>query len=99
MIYQVIIPESVYLELKEASSYYESKQKDLGLKFILNLETAMEHIKEAPLLYQKKNKRLRTIKLNKFPYLLVFEIIDNKIYVFKLTHAKRNPKKVFKKQS
>lgn len=99
MIYQVIVPESVYLELKEVSFYYESKQKDLGLKFILNWETAMEHIKEAPLLYQKKNKQLRTIKLNKFPYLLVFEIIGNKIYVFRLTHAKRNPRKVFKKQS
>ena len=97
MIYQIIVPESVYLELKEVSSYYESKQKDLGLRFVLSWETAMEHIKEAPLLYQKKNKRLRTIKLNKFPYLLVFEIIENKIYVFRLANAKRNPKKIFKK--
>ena len=98
MNYQVIVPESVYLELKETSSYYESKQKDLGLKFILNWETAMVHLKEAPLLYQKKHKGLRTIKINKFPYLLVFEIIENKIYIFRLTHSKRNPKKVFKKQ-
>lgn len=97
MIYQIIIPESVYVELKEVSSYYESVQKDLGLKFILSWETAMEHIKEAPLLYQKKNKQLRTIKLNKFPYVLVFEIIGNKIYVFRLTNARKHPKKIFKK--
>jgi hypothetical protein len=95
--YQVIVPQSVYLELEEVSFYYESKQKDLGIKFILSWETAMDHIKEAPLLYQKKNKRLRTIKLNKFPYLLVFEIIENKIYVFRLTNAKKNPKKIYKK--
>jgi len=94
MIYHIIVPESVYVELKEVSSYYESKQKELGLRFILSWETAMEHIKEAPLLYQKKNKRLRTIKLNKFPYLLVFEIIGNKIYLFRLANAKRNPKKI-----
>lgn len=97
MIYHIIIPESVYVELKEVSFYYESKQKELGLRFILSWETAMEHLKEAPLLYQKKNKRLRTIKLNKFPYLLVFEIIGNKIYLFRLANAKRNPKKIFKK--
>jgi hypothetical protein len=54
MIYQIIVLESVYLELKEVSSYYESKQKDLGIRFVLSWETAMEHIKEAPLLYQKK---------------------------------------------
>ena len=97
MIYHIIVPESVYVELKEVSSYYESKQKELGVRFILSWETAMEHIKEAPLLYQKKNKRLRTIKLNKFPYLLVFEIIGNKIYLFRLANAKRNPKKIFRK--
>lgn len=97
MIYQVIVPESVYLELKETSFYYESKQKDLGLKFILNWETAMEQLKEAPLLYPKKHKRLRTIKINKFPYLLVFEIIGDKIYIFRLTHAKRKPKRIYRK--
>ena len=97
MIYQIIVPESVYVELNEVSSYYESKQKDLGLRFILSWKTAMEHLKESPLLYQKKNNRLRTIKLNKFPYLLVFEIIGNNIYLFRLTNAKRNPKKILKK--
>ena len=97
MIYQVIVPESVYLELKETSFYYESKQKDLGLKFIFNWETAMEQLKEAPLLYQKKHKRLRTIKINKFPYLLIFEIIGGKIYIFRLTHAKRKPKRIYRK--
>ena len=54
MIYQIIVLESVYLELKEVSSYYESKQKDLCIRFVLSWETEMEHIKEAPLLYQKK---------------------------------------------
>ncbi len=99
MIYEILVPESVYLELKEAVSYYESKQRNLGLNFVLSWETAMEHIKVSPLLYQKKNKRLRTIKLNRFPYLIVFEVIGYKIYVFRLTHAKRNPKKVFKNHS
>lgn len=96
MIYQVIIPESVYLELEEASTYYESKQKGLGLKFIESWETAMQHLGGAPLLYQKKRKQLRTIKLSKFPYLLAFEIIESKVYVYRLSHATRNPKKIFK---
>ena len=97
MIYQVIIPESVYLELEEASAYYESKQKDLGLTFILEWETTLEFLKEAPLLCQKKHGQLRTVRINKFPYLMVFEIIGHKIYVFRVTHAKRSSKKMFKK--
>jgi len=57
----------------------------------------MEQLKEAPLLYQKKHKQLRTIKTNKLPYLLVFEIIGNKIYIFRLTHDKRKPKRIYRK--
>jgi plasmid stabilization system protein ParE len=96
MKYRIIIPESVYLELEEVSTYYESKQKDLGLKFITSWEVAMQHLGEAPLLYQKKHKSLRTIKLTKFPYVLAFEIIEQKIYIYRLTHARRHPKKIFK---
>jgi hypothetical protein len=96
MKYQIIIPESVYLELQEVSTYYESKQKDLGLKFITSWEVAMQHLGEAPLLYQKKHKRVRTIKLTTFPYVLAFEIIGRDVYIYRLTHAKRHPTKIFK---
>ncbi|MDP2385950.1 MAG: hypothetical protein Q8M29_06245 [Bacteroidota bacterium] len=54
MIYQVIIPESLYDELKEVSEYYESKEVNLGLTFILNWENAMDELKRNPLHYQKK---------------------------------------------
>jgi hypothetical protein len=36
MTYQIIIPESVYQELNHAALYYESKQKELGVKFVLD---------------------------------------------------------------
>ena len=32
MTYQVIIPESLYVELKEASEYYESKEVDFYIE-------------------------------------------------------------------
>ncbi len=97
MIYQVIIPESFYEELEEAVVYYGSKEIDLGLAFILNWESAMEQLKKTPLHYQKKNKELRTIKISKFPYLIVFEIIETKVYVYRLISGYKNPKKIFKK--
>lgn len=96
MKYHVVIPESVYLELQEVTIYYESKQKDLGLKFITSWEIAMQHIGQAPLLYQKKQKSLRTIRLTRFPYILVFEIIKQKIYIYRMIHAQRQPKKIFR---
>lgn len=97
MNYLVIIPESVYLELQEVSVYYELQQKNLGVKFVQHWETTMLDLKKSPLLYQKKHKQLRTIKVNKFPYLLVFEVIENKIYIYRLTHTKKHPTKTYKR--
>ena len=96
MKYQIAIPESVYWELQEVSAYYESKQKGLGFKFIESWEIAMQHIGEAPQLYQKKYKKIRSIKLTRFPYVLAFEVTGSRIYIYRLAHAKRHPKKIFK---
>ncbi|MBK6836194.1 MAG: type II toxin-antitoxin system RelE/ParE family toxin [Bacteroidetes bacterium] len=97
MIYQVIIPESLYSELEEVVEYYKSKEIHLALNFISKWESAMEQLKHTPLHYQKKNKEFRTIKINRFPYLLVFEIIGAKVYVYRLINAHKNPKTIFKK--
>ena len=96
MIYQIIVPESVYEELNEAALYYESKQKDLGVKFVLNCEITMVQLKKTPEIYQRKHKQFRTIPMNAFPYLLVYEIQDNKLIIYRLIHGKRNPKTIFK---
>ena len=97
MKYEIIIPHSVYEELNEAALYYESKQNDLGVKFLLDWELAMKLIKNTPLHYQKKLKEFRSIKLSNFPYLLIFEIEGKKIIVYRLVNARMNPKRIFKK--
>jgi hypothetical protein len=97
MKYEVIIPHGVYEELNEAALYFESKQIDLGVKFLLDWEASMKLLKATPLHYQKKHKEFRSIKLSNFPYLLVFEIEGKKIVVYRLAHARKNPKKIFKK--
>lgn len=97
MTYKVIIPQSLYLELNDAALYYESKSKGLGVSFVLHWEDAMGELKHNPEHYQRKHKDFRGIKLKKFPYVLIFEIIENKVYVYRLIHAHSNPKKMFNK--
>lgn len=97
MTYKVIIPESFYFELEDTVLYYESKESNLGLAFIMSWEESMEQLKNTPLHYQKKNKQLRTIKISRFPYLLVFEVIGSNVYVYRLINGYKNPKKIFKK--
>ena len=97
MKYEVIIPESVYLELDKEAKYYESKQENLGLSFVLMWEETMKQLKQTPLMFQIKQQQLRSIKLQRFPYLLIFEVIENKVFVYRLIQAQKNPKQIFKK--
>jgi len=53
---EVIIPESVYLELKEVAFDYEYKQKDLGLRFVTNWENAMKGFKRRALVISKETQ-------------------------------------------
>ncbi len=96
MIYKVIIPESVYEELEEATVYYEEVEYGLGLSFFYNWETSIEYLKNNPLLFQKRRKQLRSIKINRFPYLIIYEVVKNNVFVYRLIQARKQPRKVFK---
>ena len=97
MKYEVIIPESVYSELAAEAGYYEAKQENLGLSFILMWEEAMKQLQQNPLMFQKKQKQLRSIKFQRFPHLLIFEVIENKILIYRVVQGQKNPKQIFKK--
>ena len=72
MTYQIIIPESVYVELNEAALYYESKQKNLGVSFVLNWESSMDQLKKAPYVISKKTQRITEYKNNTLPISIDF---------------------------
>jgi plasmid stabilization system protein ParE len=47
--------------------------------------------------YQKIQKNFRQIIVRNFPYVVVFEILNNEVLVYAVFHTSRNPKKKFKK--
>lgn len=96
MKFRVIVPEGVYEELNRVALYYEEQQKDLGLKFLNDWEDTMSQLSRSPLIYQKKFKEFRGIQFGRFPFLIIFELDKKEIVIYKLIHARRNPKKRFK---
>lgn len=92
MIYELIIQEEASLEVLEAYIYYENAQKGLGEKFMKQLNNYFRRILSNPKHFQlKRNYREAFIK--KFPYLIVFDIIDNKIIVLSVFNTYQNPEK------
>lgn len=87
------LTEKAQTEYIDAFLYYENKQEGLGARFEKEVDELITLIQEAPLLFSKKYKSFREPLLKNFPYLVVFEIIEEVIVVHSFFHAKQNHKK------
>ncbi|SIT26815.1 type II toxin-antitoxin system RelE/ParE family toxin [Chryseobacterium gambrini] len=92
MIYELIIQEEASLEILEAYIYYENAQKGLGEKFMKQLNKYFVRIQDHPKHFEIK-KNYREAFVQKFPYLIIFDIIDNKIIILSVFNTHQNPTK------
>jgi len=83
---------------KNAYDWYEEQKEGLGNLFLSELGRCYTKLEKNPLFYQKLKKNYRHLVLNKFPYVLIFEIIEYEIIIFAVFHTSRSPKFKFKKK-
>ena len=93
MKYELIIREEAELEIIEATKYYESQQIGLGIRFLAHLQTYLDRIQIYPEHFYIKRKPYREAFIKKFPYLIIYELIENKVIVFSVFNTWQNPKK------
>lgn len=92
------IKPAAILMAKEAYNWYEEQKAGLGDLFLAELSRTYFKLEKNPFHYQKLKNNYRHLVLDKFRYVLIFEIIDNDIVVFAVFHTSRNPKLKFKKK-
>jgi len=86
-------------EYSSAFHYYEAKQLGLGDKFEKEADYIMDKLKQNPYLFQRKYKHYREAVFKRFPYFIIYEIIDNSVIVHSFFHANRNPKRKLKSRT
>lgn len=83
---QVVIKAEANADVAAAYEYYENKQPGLGESFLKAFEARCHSLSENPTHYsyiaEDSKKVLRDIKLNRFPYVLVFEITTSAVIVY-----------------
>ena len=97
--YHLLITEKAEVEYFTAYWYYEERQSGLGDSFEGEAEHSLKTIKRNPFLYQRKYKKFREALLRRFPFFIVYEIIDDKIIIHSFFHTSRNPKMKYKQSS
>lgn len=97
MKYSLLIHDLALNELKDAMDYYENVTPSLSEKLLKEFNEAVLYIEQKPQLFQRKFRQFRQLKLQRFPYYVVYRIEEDIIAVYRFFHAKRNPKRKYRK--
>lgn len=72
--------------------YYEKDHPGRGIRFVAAVDAALRQIAAAPsrfaILYEPD---IRSVKVKRFPYRVVYVVVDDAIDVIAVAHAKRRP--------
>lgn len=91
MEYRIKIRPLATIEIIEAYDWYESQQTGLGLEFLDELENFQSSLLANPLTYSYYEEPLRQGKLNRFPFVVVYELYETTIVIYSVFMTKRNP--------
>lgn len=89
--YLLEIREHAIRTMQESYAWYEEQQEGLGEAFLLSLDNAYEKITTHPEYFSIVEKQYRQIKLFRFPYVIIYEVMQEQVIVFALFHTSRNP--------
>jgi len=100
MSYPLKFNEEAHNEFIDAYYWYEFARERLGDRFMNCVEKRLQQISEHPQHYgSKENPRYREIKVENFPYTIVYEFFPRKkiIHIAAIYHSSRNPKKKYRR--
>lgn len=92
MDFNLELHELAEAELWEAVDWYDSKKNRLGKLFARELQEIMQSIRKHPTRFPKIHKEIRKAVLKKFPYVVIYEILNDTVFVLSIFHTSRNPK-------
>lgn len=91
MAYSLVITARAVEMIQDAYYWYEEQRSGLGESFLGSIDDKFEKILSGPELYGKVYKDYRQIKIGKFPFVIIYEIIDREIVVIAVFHTHRDP--------
>ena len=93
MSYQLKISSTAYWETDNAYAFYEEQSEGLGKRFLKSLEDAYSKLSHTPKYYGfiRNDKEFRDIKIKNFPFVIIFQIVENKVLILRVFNTNRNP--------
>ena len=93
MKYRLEIKVEARQDITEAVRWYEKKREKLGEEFLEEVLSYLEYLELNTGVHQKKNNDNRELILKRFPYVIVYRIINDLVVILAVSHFKLNPTK------
>jgi plasmid stabilization system protein ParE len=93
MAFKVIFSPEALTDVFEAMEWYEEQQENLGNRFYEDLISTMGYTITHPHSFSKKKDNFRELALTTFPYVIIYEIIDDIVIISAVFHSSQNPEK------
>ncbi|HET8810265.1 MAG TPA: type II toxin-antitoxin system RelE/ParE family toxin [Flavobacteriaceae bacterium] len=84
------------LEIFEAFLYYEDKRDNLGEEFLNHMGNYFDWIRKNPDHFPIKRRNYREAYVKRFPYLIIYEVVQEKVIVYSVFNTYQDPKKKIK---
>ena len=78
-------------ELDEAIDYYNDQEPELGDQFLLEVLDGIQRIRSFPNAWHPYTSNSRRCLTRRFPYSLVYQILESEILVVAIAHFRRRP--------
>ena len=79
-------------DLLQAEEWYDRQEPGLGQKFLNDVIETTDRLLQNPFLYYVRYRRrqVRWVYTRRFPYRIIFSVIDNTVIVYAVIHAARH---------
>ena len=83
-------PDAV-AEARAAREWYTARSEPVGEAFVAELDVAIESIRESPDRWAAYIHGTRRYLLKRFPYVIVYRALEDKLQVIAVAHGNRKP--------
>lgn len=86
-----LLPEAE-TELFEAAQWYREQSFGLDYEFMRCMDEAIQRIVRTPLMFPVVHQGKRRILAKRFPYSIIFDVIEDEILIYVIFHSAAIPK-------
>ena len=94
--HHLVITDTAVSDIIQGKSWYDEKQKNLGDKFADLIFKSINDIKRHPNAFPNKYKYTREMFVRKFPYVIIYSIEEEVIFILRVFACKQDSKKKYR---